>query len=100
MQDIALVHKAKVVKEWFNSNSIEVFDWPPQSPDLNPIENMWHYMKRQLENYDTSSLIKLESALKDVWCRGLALEQFVKYADSMPKRIEEVIKNQGGHTSY
>ena len=100
MQDGAPVHTAKIVKEWFKSKNIEVFDWPPQSPDLNPIENMWHYMKRQLENYDTSSLTKLESALKDVWCRGLALEQFVKYADSMPKRIEEVIKNQGGHTSY
>ena len=37
---------------------------------------------------------------KEIWCRGLQLERFVKYADSMPKRIQEVLKNKGGHTSY
>ena len=88
------------MKEWFSDNNIQVFDWPPQSPDLNPIENMWHYMKRELEKYDTSNLKKLEGALREIWCRGIQMERFVKYADSMPKRIAEVIKNKGGHTSY
>ena len=54
----------------------------------------------ELENYDTSNSKKLEEALKEIWCRGLQLERFVKYADSMPKRIQEVLKNKGGHTSY
>ena len=100
MKNGAPVHTANIVKDWFSDNNIQVFDWPPQSPDLNPIENMWHYMKRELENYDTSNIIKLEAALQDIWCRGLQLERFVKYADSMPKRIQEVLKNRGGHTSY
>ena len=100
MQDGAPVHTAKVVKTWLASNNIQCLEWPPQSPDLNPIENLWHYMKRELENYDTSSLEKLEKALKDLWCKGLLLDTFIKYADSMPDRIKAVIKAGGGATKY
>ena len=57
-------------------------------------------MKRELENYDTSSLEKLEGAFKDLWCKGLLLDTFIKYADSMPDRIKAVIKAGGGATKY
>ena len=100
MQDGAPVHTAKIVKEWFNKNNIQCLDWPPQSPDLNPIENMWHFVKRELNNYDTTNRAKLEAAIKDVWCRGLRLDNFIKYADSMPERIRELLRAKGGPTSY
>ena len=66
MQDGASIHTAKVVKKWFADNNIEVLDWPPQSPDLNPIENMWSFMKKNLEDYNTSSIPKLKQALLDL----------------------------------
>ena len=100
MQDGAPPHTAKIVKNWLSTNNIQVLEWPPQSPDLNPIENLWHYMKQQLENYDTSSLAKLEIALRELWCKGLQLDTFIKYANSMPERIQAVIQAGGGTTKY
>jgi transposase len=41
MQDNASIHTAKKVKDWFMGNGIITTDWPPYSPDLNPIEHAW-----------------------------------------------------------
>lgn len=45
MQDNAPIYGAKKVRKWFENNGIEVMDWPPYSPDLNPIENLWFKIK-------------------------------------------------------
>ena len=98
--DGAPVHTAKICKDWLKDNEVNVLTWPPQSPDLNPIENMWSFMKTELEEYDTRSIPKLQDAIKKLWCRDMKLEVFIKYANSMPDRIKEVIKNKGGTTHY
>ena len=41
MQDNAPCHKAKVIMSYLSKQDFEIMDWPPQSPDLNPIENPW-----------------------------------------------------------
>ena len=100
MQDGASVHTAKIVKEWFKTHNIKVLDWPPQSPDFNPIENLWAFMKKELQNYNTTSIPQLKEALLKLWTTGLQMETLIKFADSMPKRIQEVIARKGGCTSY
>ena len=45
-QDNDSKHTATETKEWFYHNNIEVLDWPPYSPDLNPIENLWNKIDR------------------------------------------------------
>ena len=100
MQDGASVHTAKIVKEWFKSHQIKVLDWPPQSPDLNPIENLWSFMKYKLQDYNTSSIPRLKEALLELWTTGLQMDTFIKFADSMPNRIKEVIARQGGCSNY
>ena len=54
MQDNDPKHTAGIVKTWLDSRKFSVMEWPANSPDLNPIENMWHLLKTRLcKNYNS-----------------------------------------------
>ena len=46
MQDNAPCHKAMVVMNYLKAENVTVMDWPPQSPDLDPTENVWKTLER------------------------------------------------------
>lgn len=71
MQDNAPVHTAAPVKRFLASKRIEFIDWPPYSPDLNPIENIWHWMKHILETeYEVcNSAEEIEERFLEIWGR-------------------------------
>ena len=58
-QDNAPAHTAKLTKKWLADNSIDVMFWPGQSPDLNPIENIWGIISRALAGRTFSNKDKL-----------------------------------------
>jgi transposase len=49
MEDGTPVHKSKVAKDWRENHDLEKFEWPAQSPDLNPIKNVWKLLKDAMQ---------------------------------------------------
>ena len=75
-------------------------DWPAQSPDLNPIENLWHLIKYRIAQRPVArSVQQLEEQVQEEWA-AILLETIQKVIDTMPQRIAEVIAAKGGHTHY
>lgn len=98
-QDNDPKHTSRLTKDFFISKSMNVLEWPAQSPDLNPIEHLWQYMKIQLKKRTIKNINELKENLKDVWSK-IPLEFIKKLVYSMPKRCEAVLNAEGGPTRY
>jgi hypothetical protein len=100
-QDGAGVHTAKVVNGWFLQQKIPVLNWPAQSPDLNPLENLWADVKRRitLKHPNISNRDEAWEAFEEEW-EKTPKEFCFKLAHSMPQRLQAVIKAKGGPTKY
>ncbi len=100
LQDGAPCHKSKKVMDFLKDKPFEVMDWPGNSPDLNPIENAWNYMKNKLKKKDVSSVPKLMEEIKKLWVTEMSQEYFQKLSNSMPERLRMVIQAKGDHIKY
>lgn len=99
LHDGAPPHKCHDVKQWLRENKIAEIEWPGNSPDLNPIENVWSLMKRRLKGEDSSTVMRLRESVLKLW-RDIDISYFEKLAYSMPKRIQAVISANGDNTKY
>jgi transposase len=112
-QDNARPHIAKVTQRWLENAGKEhgftVMDWPPYSPDLNPIENLWAILKMELHRrypdtkYLRGSPATVKSVLKkrlhEVWWdigEGM-LNQLI---ESMLERVQAVLEAEGWYTRF
>lgn len=100
MHDGAPCHKTKKVSEYLRSIGVDVLQWPGNSPDLNPIENLWSIMKNKVAEKQPGNIPELIEAIKLVWVKEITKDYCRKLIESMPRRLEEVIRNKGGHTKY
>jgi hypothetical protein len=100
-QDNDPKHTSKLAEKWFQDKGIQVLVWPAQSPDLNPIEHLWVHLKRSLLQYPTppKGVYELWDRLEEQWNK-IGPETCQNLIESMPRRIQAVIKAKGGHTNY
>ena len=85
-------HTSKHIKKWLKKNRIKVLFWPPQSPDLNPIEHLWNKAKRHFYKLPKStSQEDLWQKLQDIW-NNIDSNTYIKLIDNMLERIRDVIK--------
>ena len=64
MQDNAPCHKAKTVLSFLEKEGIAVMKWPPQSPDINPIANVWKIRGEKAQNRNPQNIDDLWGFLK------------------------------------
>jgi hypothetical protein len=98
-QDNDPKHTSMLVTRFLEEKGIEKLEWLSQSPDLNSIEHVWAKMKYNLEGKMFRNEKELEMELRRMW-ENMDREFLKKIISSMPRRIIDVVKAKGGHTSY
>ncbi|GBN29024.1 Transposable element Tc3 transposase [Araneus ventricosus] len=99
--DNALIHTSNATKNYINSKSVTVLEWPPMSPNLNPIENVWGIMSRKIYKNGGQfySLNALKTAIEIAWY-NLEPEILQTSIMSMEKRVYDVILKNGKTLNY
>lgn len=103
-QDGAAIHSGNVVLEFFDKKKIPHLSWPPHSPDLNIMEDVWHYLKdklRQLPIATSKEILwsNVGTVMTYMWCEEMT-KKINKLYESMPDRIKAVLAAHGGNTTY
>ena len=103
VKDGGSTHAAKATQAWCKKNVpkfIEKTCWPPNSPDINPVENLWSSMDEVVYKNPTPKTMKdLKRRLKQAW-KKIPLSTLHDLSHSMPQRLRNVITNKGGHAGY
>lgn len=102
MQDGAPGHAAGDTIQELAERGIYPIFWPAYSPDLNPIETVWNWMKDYIEDKwgdRQLSYNELRAAVKEAW-DAITVELLNDLIDSMPERCRDVIDAQGGYTKW
>ena len=98
--DGAPFHKEKVISKWLGEQNINILGpWPGNSPDLNPIENLWSILKRRVDKENPTNSDKLQTLIMQEWA-VISQDAAQKLIDSKPGRIAEVLKKKGQHSKY
>lgn len=84
---------------WFAQNNVRLLRTPSMSPDLNPIEHLWAMVKQKLRGRRLQNKDELWRAVQQAWDE-IPLDKLISLVNSMPSRINAVIRSKGYHTKY
>ena len=100
-QDNDSKHTNKKAQTWFKNHGFQLLQWLAQSPDLNPIEHLWTHIKRRIEEdkEPPNSVHKLWDRIQEEWDK-VEPDVCQNLIESMPRRLNAVLKANGGYTKY
>ena len=98
-QDNASPHYTAEVNTWMHNHGVHILEFPPRSPDLNPIENIWHVLKYRVEHKNPRTAEEFETAIAEEY-EAISAEECATLAHSMHARLLQCIQYQGHKTKY
>jgi transposase len=100
-EDNAPWHTARIITNYLANKKVNRIVWPPQSPDLNPIENLWKHIKDLISRrrHRVRDVKDMRFALTAIWPE-IDGNFLLKLCDSVPRRWKACLKNKGGATKY
>jgi transposase len=99
LQDNDPKHRSRLVQRWLFTHGVQCIDFPPYSPDLNPIENLWNDLKRRIEKLNARDIAELRAHVNEEWA-ATDTNLLSCLSHSMPGRCKAVIANRGHKTTY
>ena len=100
MHDNAPCHKARLVQAYLKKCKVSVMKWPPLSPDMNPIENVWNIMWQYIGKRSPTTKKELESLMYKAWEKLVTPQLCRKLYDTMQRRVLDLLLNDGLRTKW
>ncbi|CAA7270967.1 unnamed protein product [Cyclocybe aegerita] len=100
-QDNAPAHTSKLTKRWLTHHGITQLYHPPNSPDLSPIEPIWHELKQIIRRrpHHPTSVEELRLAVIEAW-EQIPIECVNKHISEMPDRVAALLEARGSHIPF
>lgn len=90
------------MREWINNHNINVLPWSAKSPDLNPIENVWGFLVKQIYKRDfrPANRDQLWESIENAWEELVDSYDMRTLIASMPRRLESIVASNGCAIKY
>ena len=101
MDDNAKPHRARIVQHFLQQEAVQTIPWPAMSPDMNPIEHVWDFIGRKINqrNPKCQNIDELRTAILQEW-QQFPQERLRRLVRSMTRRVTELHNKRGGYTRY